>query len=247
MHRHGAAYRRIIVWAKGKKEMRHCFIACALGCGILLLSGCAGGLKIKKEFQDDSFSFDMLRDSASVRVAVADNIDLRAFRKPFEKEYGSDQAFVRTLSRQIADSMKSLLGCSVTVTQNPQEANVLTDQAYSENTLTSIQALFTSTAEEYYFLVETITIENRQLFSTPMVATMGPGSMGVLSGGGYSQTCIVTIQVKLWDVRRKIKVLAYWALGEEHVTMMFYGTALKAAMAKAVRDMVKYLHAGSPS
>ncbi|MBN2038222.1 MAG: hypothetical protein JW768_15885 [Chitinispirillaceae bacterium] len=220
-------------------------IVYGIGCSLVLLYGCAGGLKIKKEYQDDSFSFDMIRDSTTVRVAVANNIDLRGFREPFIKLYGSDQQFARILSGQIADSLQSILGCSVTVAQDPNEAFSLTDQAYSENTLNAIQSLLASTAEEYYLVVETITIQNRQGLSMPMVTSTGPGGTGVLTGGGYSQTCMVTILFKIWDVRQKRKVLSYWSLGEEGVTMLFYGTALKGAIAKALRTAVRYLQKGS--
>jgi hypothetical protein len=40
-------------------------------------------------------------------------------------------------------------------------------------------------------------------------------------------------------------VLGYAALGESPVTMLFYGTALKNAVAEAIKNMVRYPATGT--
>jgi hypothetical protein len=227
-----------------KSKMRQNCLTLMIGCCFVLLSGCAGKLQVIKQYRDDSFSIDKIRDSASIRVVVMDNIDLQGFRKSFDKEYQSTQTFALLVGKQIADSMKSMLGCSVTVSQNPQEGLPLIDQTYSESTLTAIQSLWASTAEEYYFLVESIIIKSNRETSLPMVAPTGPGGMGSLVWGGTSETCVVHIQAKLWDVKQKKKILVYFATGEQNVTMFCYGTALKDAVTKSINTTVRYLALG---
>jgi hypothetical protein len=219
--------------------MRQFFLALIIVCCFVLLSGCAGKLQVIKQYQDDSFSIKNFPGSASVRVLVLDNIDLQGFRKSFDKEYQSTQEFAFQIGRQIADSMKSMLGCSVTVSQNPQEGLTLTDQTYSERTLNAIQSLWATTAEDYFFLVETVIIQNDVKYSLPMTTPTG------LAGGGVSETCVVHFQVKIWDVKQKKKVLAYFTTDKQRVTLFCYGTALKETVTKSIRTSVRYLSLGA--
>lgn len=212
--------------------------------GLCAVIGCIASQKITLEYRDASFNFGQIKQGATVKVVVADNVDLRDFSNSFEKEYQSDGVFIGMVSRQIADSMKSILGSVAVASENTQEAATLSEAGIDEAAVNKIQGLLASTQEEYYVAVNTITIANKKVTTAPM-AMVGPaGGGGNFVGGGANETAMVTMHVDLWNVKDKKKVLSYAAVGESAVTMLFYGTALRNAVNEAVGNMVRYLGTG---
>jgi hypothetical protein len=215
-----------------------CVAVAAVFCA---LTGCAGGLKITKTFQDPSYIPGQVKQGTTVRVVIADNVDLRDFSNSFEKEYRSDQVFITTLGRQIADSMQSILGCAALVSDTPDEANILSEAGVDKAAVNKIHELLTSAKEDFYCIVNTVTIANRRITTAPMPMAGPAGGRGNMIGGGTNETAMVTLHVDLWNVKDKKKVLSYAALGESGVTMLFYAAALRNAVNEAVRNTVRYL------
>ena len=46
---------------------------------LFALAGCVGGLKVTKTFQDPSYFPGQVKQGATVRIVIADNVDLRDF------------------------------------------------------------------------------------------------------------------------------------------------------------------------
>lgn len=216
----------------------------ALASGLCIMLGCIAHQKITLGYQDASFAFGQIKQGTTVRVVVADNVDLRDFSNSFEKEYQSDGVFISMVSRQIADSMKSILGSDAVASENPQEAAMFAEAGIDESAVNRIHGFLASTQEDYYCAVNTVTIANRKVTTAPMSMVGPAGGGGNIVGGGTSETAMVTMHVDLWNVNDKKKVLSYAAAGESAVTLLFYGTALKNAVNEAVRNMVRYLGTG---
>jgi hypothetical protein len=208
---------------------------------LCVLLNCIASQKITLEYKDLSFTFGQIKQGVSVKVVVADNVDLRDFQNSFEKEYQSDQAFISILSRQIADSVKALLGGNAVPADNSQDAATLADAGIDKTAVNRIQELLGNTNADYYCVVNTVTIANRRVTTAPMPMA-GPASTRI--PGGSSETAMVTLHVDIWNIKEKKKVLLYAAMGESPVTLMFYGTALKNAVNDAVGNMVRYLATG---
>jgi hypothetical protein len=223
-----------------QKSMKPARAFIAVSCFFLAFNGCVMTQKITRGYQDPLFSFGQIRTGTTVRIMVADNVDLRDFSNAFEREYRDDSAFRSTLSRQIADSLKTILGCSALVADSPQDAEILADAGIDKAAVSRIQELLSDAREDYFFVVNTATIANRKVVNTPMPSP----EPGPRIPGGTSETAMVTLHVDLWNVREKKKVLQYAALGESGVTMFMYGTALKNAVNQAVANMVRYLETG---
>jgi hypothetical protein len=244
MRRDGNPDTFIVCHAKGSKKNMKPWKT-ALASGLCVMAGCIASQKITLGYHDASFAFGQIKQGATVKVVVADNVDLRDFSNSFEKEYQSDGVFIGLVSRQIADSMKSILGSGAVASENPQEAATLSEAGIDEAAVNKIQGLLAATKEDYYFAVNTITIANRRVTTAPMGMVGPAGGGGNMAGGGTSETAMVTMHVDLWNVKDKKKVLSYAASGESAVTMLFYGTALKNAVNEAVGNMVRYLGTGS--
>lgn len=207
-----------------KKVVSALFLSC-------LLLGCAPSIKIVSEFQDVSYSVGQISAQSKVRLYMAESVNVMEFKKSYDKEYNSDQQFFQTVQTQTVDSMKSILGCTVSLNTNLQVSAALT----GTQTPAEMEAVFSSASEDFLLFVKGIEISNKR---SSVVMTAGGGM------GGNSEKCVVTMHAELWNVKEKKKVLAYAAVGQSEVSMFSYVTALKEAVGDAVGNMIMYLKTG---
>jgi len=210
---------------------------------LISVIGCAPSIKIRTDFQDPSYSFGQIKQTEAIKVIAADRIDVIKFQNSFRKEFATDQDFASILQSQITDSIKSMLGCNANGSGNQQEASILVSSSFDQNSIDQIQQLFESTAEDYILLVKSVYISNKTTSNSSMMMANPSGGM-MMVGGGSQESCVVTLNVEVWNVKNKKKVLAYSSTGEAKVTMLFFGTALKKAVSNSVKYMVKYLVSG---
>jgi hypothetical protein len=205
--------------------------------------GCAPSIKIVQEFQDDSFAAGRISAQTTVRLYVAENVNLMEFVNSYQKEYADNQQFAETMRKQVADSMQRILGCTVSNGDNIQDISALIGGSYDESSVMKMQDLFGAAAEDFFFVVKTVDISNKTSTTAPMMHMSAGGGMS-FGGGGSQESCVVTMHAELWNVKAKKKVLGYTSTGESKVTMFFFGTALKDAVAKSIKYMIKYLATG---
>jgi hypothetical protein len=205
--------------------------------------GCAPSIKIVQEFQDDSFAAGQISAQTRVRLYVAENVNLMEFVNSYQKEYVTNQQFAETMRKQVADSMQRILGCTVSNGDNIQDISALIGGSYDETSVMKMQEFFGAAAEDFFFVVKTVDISNKIKTTAPMMRMSAGGGMS-FGGGGSQESCVVTMHAELWDVKSKKKVLSYTSTGESKVTMFFFGTALKDAVAKSIKYMIKYLATG---
>ncbi|MBN2188449.1 MAG: hypothetical protein JW699_03265 [Chitinispirillaceae bacterium] len=209
--------------------------------------GCAPSIRIVQEYQDDSFAAGRISAQTKVRLYVAENVNLMEFVNSYQKEYASDQQFAETMRKQVADSMQRILGCTVSNGDNIQDISALIGGSYDETSVMKMQEFFGAAAEDFFFVVKAVDISNKRTNSAPMYMSTGGMGGGMYVGGGSQESCVVTMHAELWDVKAKKKVLGYTSTGESKVTMFFFGTALKNAVAKSIKYMIKYLATGLTS
>ena len=207
--------------------------------GLISVFGCAPSIKITSEFQDPTYSFGQIKKNESIKVIAAEKINVMEFQKSYRKEYATDHDFATSLQSQITDGIKSIIGCKANGTGTQQEASILVSGSFDQNSIDQIQQLFGSTSETLILLVKSVDISNKRTSNGSMMMA-SPGGGMMMTGGGSQESCVVTLNVELWDVKTKKKVLAYSATGEAKVTMLFFGTALKNAVSNAIKYMVNY-------
>jgi hypothetical protein len=211
---------------------------------LLSLIGCAPSIKITKEFLDPDFSFGQIGRQSKIRVFVSGAVTVTEFKNSFSKEYQSEQQFSSVLQKQIADSMKTILGCSADPSGTMQDASMLQSAGFDEKSVNQIQQLFGSAAENYFFVITSVEITHRVTSNGPVFMTSPGGGGTLMSGGNSSESCVVILHADLWSVKEKRKMLTCSSTGDSQVTLLFYGTALKAAVANSVEYLVKYLATG---
>jgi hypothetical protein len=192
---------------------------------------CAPSIKIVSDFSDPSYSVGQVSAQSKVKLFMASAVSVLEFNKSFDKEYHSAEEFVPVVQKQIADSMKSILGCAVALNENAQDAVSLS----VTQTPAEMEVLFGSAADDFFFVIKAMEISSKK--SAPVM----------MAGGGMkpgAEICVVTMKAELWSAKDKKRLLAYDAIGEAKVSMMFYGTALKAAVGKAIGNMVGYVKTG---
>ena len=215
-----------------------------LSCILFVLFGCAPSIKIVSEFTAHSYSIGQVSAQSKVKLYMAGAVNVLEFNKSFDKEYASAEQFVQIVRKQAADTLKAVLGCAVAVNDNAQDAAALAGGSYEASDVQGMQELFGSSPEDFFFLIKGVDISNKVTTKTQTYMA-SPSGGGMFVGGGKSESCVVTIKAELWSVKEKKKILAYAAVGQSKVTMMFYGTALKAAVANAIRYMARFLKTGA--
>jgi hypothetical protein len=198
---------------------------------ICSLSSCAPSIKIVSDFSDPSYSVGQVSAQSKVKLYMASAVSVLEFNKSFDKEYNSAEEFIPVVRQQIADSLKAILGCAVSLNENAPDAVALS----TTQTPAEMEVLFSSATDDFFFVVKGMEISSKKSAPTMMAG----GGMR-----GSSESCVVTIKAELWNVKEKKRVLAYDAIGQAKVSMMFYGTALKAAVGNAIGNMVKYIKTG---
>jgi hypothetical protein len=183
----------------------------------LLLFGCAPSIKIVSEFSDPTYSLGQVSSGSKVRLSMAESVNVMEFKSSYEKEYRNAQQFVQVVRRQAADTMKSVLGCTVSVNDTAQDAGKIEEQ-------------LGSSSEDFFFVIKGVAISNEY-------------SAGYMNS--RTESCVVTLHAELWNTKEKKKALAYTATGRCSVTMLFFVAALKGAVEDAVCNMVKYLKTGA--
>jgi hypothetical protein len=208
---------------------KHIVSSAVASCVLSVLFGCAPSLKIVSDFSDPSYSVGQVSAQSKVKLFTASAVSVLEFSKSFDKEYHSAEEFVPVVRQQIVDSMKSILGCAVTLNENAQDAMSLS----VTQTPGEMEVLFGSAADDFFFVIKGIEVSNKVTSKAP-VYMASPSGGGAFMGGGRSESCVVTMKAELWSVKEK----------KAKVSMMFYGTALKAAVGNAVGNMVKYVKTG---
>jgi hypothetical protein len=210
----------------------------------VVFAGCAPSIKIVQEFADDSFTVGQISAQTKVRLYVTENVNVMEFINSFQKEYASGQQFAETVRSQVADSMQRILGCTVLMAENIQDVSALIGGSYDEATVRKMQEMFAAAPEDFFFIVKNVEISNKKSSTAPMYMSSGGMGGGMFVGGGSQESCVVTMHAELWDVKSKKKVLGYTSTGESKVTLFFFGTALKDAVGKSIKYMLKYLASG---
>lgn len=223
------------------------YIRIAVLSAVIFLAGCAPTILVTKDFQDGSFSFGQIKKGSKAKLCVSEHVNLMEFKKAFVNEYQSERGFGAALRKQMADSMKSKLECSVSIGDSSQDITPLLSASLDQNSIDQARALFEASGEDYFLIVRSVDIANSVSSSAPMYMAGGGmgGGGGVFVGGGSSESCIVTIHADLWNVKDKKKLLSCSSIGQSTVFMFFFGAALKDAVGQSVRHLVKYLSTGA--
>lgn len=212
--------------------------------GLISVIGCAPSIKIYTKYQDPAYSFGQIKKEESIKVIVDAKVNLSEYHKTFQREYLNEQGFTAVLQMQIADSLKARIGCIVNGTADQENVSVAVSSQYDNVNIDKLQQLLGLTSEDYILLVTSVGITKDVNYSPGMMMA-NPGGMGMQMGSGQRvEKCIVSLNAELWNVKNKRKVLAYSSTGEAKVTMLFFGTALKGAVANSIKYMIKYLRTG---
>lgn len=243
--------RNTAVFPSGKFQEKHLqYVFMVAYVVIIQFITCSSSIKINREFQDPDFSFSQIQRQSAIKVIASETVSLPEFsgefRNSYTRLYQSDPQFVFILQKQIADSIKNMLGASPDPTGSSQDASLLKAAGVDQNSVavSAMQQLFGSTVANYFFVVTSVDITSKVMSNGPVLMSI-PGSGGTFVSGGGVERCVVTIHADLWSVKNRRKILSYSSEGDSEVVHSFYDVAMKTALSNSIASLVKYLVSGS--
>lgn len=169
---------------------------------------------------------------------VAGNVDVRQFKKPFTRAFGSGDSLSRYLSRVIADSLNRISGVSASVGPTGYSDSLDSDSVLkSEN-------LFKSFDAGYIINIKNLVIDNSTRYTPGIMAPSGPGGRMEMTGGGVSTSCVFSYDVEIWDLSSMTKKTSFKTTGTSQVFMFFYQKALENAVWNSIRHLAGYVRYG---
>ena len=211
---------------------------------VSLLTGCFPSTIITKDYQDPGFDTKKINRESKIEVYVTNTVNINEFEKSFNSEYKTKEKFADRILKQIADTLKFVHGANGKTGTDQSVGNKLVTLSFNPQLFTEISPVFDSSKFDYFLVIKSVLIGN-EVITSPTYYSPGPYGTTTASGGGSTETCVVTLNAEIWSVADKRKVLVYSAMGKSTVALFFYGTALKDAVNNSVFNMLKYLKDGT--
>jgi hypothetical protein len=182
-------------------------------------------IMVTKQYQDSSFIAGAIQKTSKIKLFIPVKVNKKNLNKMFGKEYSTDEGFKNTLAQQIADSLKTTIGCSCDISGAATEGADLLAINYNPANIEKTRELFATQAFDYFFVIKMIylTLEERYSIET-----------------GSTQRYIATLSFDIWNVKDKKKVLSFEAKGS-----LFNN--IKYGVEDAVHNMTAYLATGKTS
>jgi len=208
-------------------------LAAAFAGAGLLLAACAAPNAISR-VTPEPFARASLREAPV--TLLAPRIRVLEFRRAVDDAYGSPDSLAATLARALRDSLG---GGSPPVAARLAAADVpdSVELADAPDALEAARAAGSRHVLRLRRLVVT-----HALRELPVIATPGQGEGYARSGGGTSESCVVTFEVEIWDVQGvPARRHAFVVTESSEILLWAYRSALKNAVNRAVRAAAAHL------
>ncbi|NVK53302.1 MAG: hypothetical protein HWD85_10245 [Flavobacteriaceae bacterium] len=203
-----------------KNGLRKVFTLCV---GVVFFTSCIA----KKHYVNQVIKKETIEELASktVVVTVADNVDLKDFKKTYKKNFSDDKVFAKSYTDAISIALKNNR-----VFSSVQIGKVNNWDFLKENSTT-----------DYIIDIPFFEINNR--IETTRVVTGGPNNFGGMQTTS-TEYCVVNVKVVLYDMKKKKRVLEFLSTGESSVFFFDFTKALQKAKERSITHIVNYLKSG---
>ena len=175
------------------------------------------GQIIKKEDLDNT-------TKKSVVVTVSDNVDLRDFKKTFEKNYKDNDGFVSSyLGEFTYELQKSKLFSNV-----------------DKKGVNSFERLKDQTAVDYIIDVPFFEVNNRVEVTQRASGNPNFGGMQTTS----TEYCVINVKVVVYDVKKKKRIVEFLSTGESAVFLFDFKNTFNQAKERSMYHIINYLKTG---
>lgn len=217
-----------------------------IGICLLFFVGCFPPQSIISRYNSKGFSITQLKGS-NVRLYVTPVVDVLEFQNSFRNEYGSRSKFDSLLTSRVKDILTNIATTSIDTSNETEK--IFFDKSLPEEKAEKAKAVFESANENYFIGIKEIvisnSIKNDPINYSPSTTISTPGGKvsvgGMPSGGGMSESCVVSVQVEVWSVKDRKRLTEFTAVGQSGVTFFAYGTALKNAVNEAILNLSNYI------
>jgi hypothetical protein len=201
----------------------------------VLLAACGGPrpLSIRAEGE---FPRENLRRATSL-LAVSTDAKVQEFKGAVAGVYGGSDSLSAFIARTLADSLNR--GTPAVPVRRATWAAPADSVGLS--LIAGPDSAVLETGARYVLRVRGITVTNA-LRELPVVAVPGMGASWERSGGGSSESCVVSFEVEIWDTEGALsRKHAFVVTGRSEVFLWAYKSALKEAMRRAVQGAAAHL------
>jgi len=207
-----------------------------------ILIGCAHASRVSVEYQDPKFDFIEINKNAKIETYIVDNIDKRKYNNAFNSKFKTNGKFISYVKEQITDTLQFLLGSKANAGINQSIGATLSSFSFNPQLFNDNQAIFDSSESDFFLVVRSIVIdqENPESPSYENSSLYGAPS----SGSSHSEILIVLMNIDIWSVSKKRKVLVYSSIGKCDVNFLSAETALNKAIKRSIYNMVNYINTG---
>lgn len=217
-----------------------------IGICLLFFVGCIPPQSIFSSYNSKGFAITQLKGS-NVRLYVTPVVDVLEFQNSFRSEYGSRSKFDSLLTSRVKDILTKVATTSIDSSNETEK--IFLDKSLPEEKVENAKEVFESANENYFIGIKEIVISNsiktNPINISPSTTISTPGGNvtvgGMPSGGGTSESCVVSVQVEVWSVKERKRLTEFTAVGQSGVTFFAYGTALKNAVNEAILSLSNYI------
>ena len=202
---------------------------------IFLIFSCSSALKIQESYRAHRINFTKIKKS-EIAICGVSSVSLDEFTKTFTDEYSNsgklDNKIISTFSREF-----KILIPSVTPVEIYEKipAALSGEFSFKENSTEEVSDFFNSLETDYLIFVNNISVGNayNEYFY--------PTSYSMMSRG-QNESCVVSIEVELWDVVQQKRLMKFRAGGVDEVLFFAYLSALNGAIERSVATAISFIN-----
>ena len=175
------------------------------------------GQIIKKEDLDNP-------EKKSVVVTVSDNVDLKDFKKTFEKNYKDNDGFVSSYLGEFANEL----------------AISRLFERVDKRGVNNFETLKNETSADYIIDIPFFEINNRVEVTQRASANPNFGGMQTTS----TEYCVINVKVVVYDVKKKRRIVEFLSTGESAVFLFDFKNTFNQAKKRSMIHIINYLKTG---
>ena len=204
---------------------------------LFFVYSCSSSLNVQESFRSEKINFNHLRNS-KITIYGVNNISLSEIEHNINYEYSDTAKLNNKIVTTVCDQFKNLIPSVTPIEMSEKVPSFFTPEfSLKNNKSEEASAFFNNLGTEYLMFVDTISAVKTQLNYT---FTTRSGAL-VTSN---EEVCELNIEVELWDVIQKERIMKFSAAAEETVTNHSYIAAFDGAIEKTVNTAVMYIKNG---
>ncbi len=205
---------------------------------LLSLSSCFQLVKITQNFKDIDYPFRAVAGK-TICVEAAYLKNGSGFSRSIKREYNDDRSYIDTIQNKVRASLQALNVKSPDLNLTERNVNFVQRESFDNDEKQSLfNTLKSDSNVDYLMVISLVSVEKNVAHNGGMM-TFSNGTTS--HGGGSTIKCVVNIDVELWDIAKKSKVLEFRSHGEEMVHFFATDLALRNATAKSVQNLSNYI------